>query len=67
MLIEQQAVIASMPVKEGFGYDHPDLPVSAAGPSRSSLGSPIIGTEGKAGKGKRRKTPEYTDSEEESS
>ncbi len=67
MLIEQQAVIASMPVKEGFGYEHPPLPGSAAGPSRSKHDSPAISVEGKPGKGKRRKTPEYTDSEEESS
>ena len=75
MLIEQKAVIASMPVKEGFGYEHPPLPASAAGSSRSKLDSPTISI-GKdiskdiakdTGKGKRRKTPEYTDSEEESS
>lgn len=59
MLIEQQAVIASMPVKEGFGYDHPPLPfsVNAKASSSSSRGD----------KGKRRKTPEYTDSEDEES
>ncbi|RSH91369.1 hypothetical protein EHS25_009668 [Saitozyma podzolica] len=49
MLIEQQEVIAKMPVKEGFGYDHPTLP------------------EVDRGKPKRRKTPEYTDSEDDSS
>ena len=67
MLIEQQAVIASMPVKEGFGYDYPALPVPAAGPSRIKVNSPAISLEGKGGKPKRRKTPEYTDSEEEES
>ena len=67
MLIEQQAVIASMPVKEGFGYEQPTLPVPASGPSRIKLDSPAISVEGKPSKAKRRKTPEYTDSEEESS
>lgn len=71
MLIEQQAVIANMPVKEGFGYDHPPLPPTAAAPSykQSSL-TPSAGTNGtnKADKGpKRRKTPEYTDSEDDES
>lgn len=58
MLIEQQAVIASMPVKEGFGYDHPPLPFNVSAKS---------GNSSKADKGKRRKTPEYTDSEDEES
>lgn len=58
MLIEQQAVIASMPVKEGFGYDHPPLPFSVSAKASSSS---------RGDKGKRRKTPEYTDSEDEES
>lgn len=61
MLIEQQAVIASMPVKEGFGYDHPPLPFSVG--AKGSAGSSARGGD----KGKRRKTPEYTDSEDEES
>jgi chromodomain-helicase-DNA-binding protein 1 len=61
MLIEQQAVIATMPVKEGFGYDHPPMPSVSS--SRSHADSPAASL----GKPKRRKTPEYTDSEEESS
>lgn len=62
MLIEQQAVIASMPVKEGFGYDHPPLPFNVAAGTKGSAGS-----SSKGDKGKRRKTPEYTDSEDEES
>lgn len=65
MLIEQQAVIASMPVKEGFGYDHPPLPFNV---SNSKGGSVTGGGSSRGGdKGKRRKTPEYTDSEDEES
>jgi chromodomain-helicase-DNA-binding protein 1 len=75
MLIEQQAVIANMPVKEGFGYDHPA--VAPAVVNSSSSGGRGGGSSSKAAaaaaaaaanaadKGKRRKTPEYTDSEEE--
>jgi len=64
MLIEQQAVIATMPVKEGFGYDHPPLPVPGA-PGYRAPASKSASVSGAADKGKRRKTPEYTDSEEE--
>lgn len=67
MLIEQQAVIASMPVKMGFGFETPPFPGAIAGPSRAKLSSPAISLDSKPGKPKRRKTPEYTDSEEESS
>lgn len=82
MLIEQQAVIESMPVKEGFGYDHPPLPVPsgfapstgaprAAPASRSGGGGATASASAAAAaagdKGKRRKTPEYTDSEDEES
>lgn len=70
MLIEQQAVIANMPVKEGFGYDHPPLPVAVAAPSSSSKAhhpAPSSVTSSAKDKGKRRKTPEYTDSEDEES
>lgn len=68
MLIEQQAVIANMPVKEGFGYDHPPLPPTVV-PSftkQSSLTpSASASATHKDSKGKRRKTPEYTDSEDD--
>lgn len=60
-------MIASLPAKEGFGFEHPPLP-SIAGPSKKP--SPSVASSSKdrdAGKGKRRKTPEYTDSEDESS
>ena len=95
MLIEQQKLIAKMPVKEGFGYEQPTLPPSIAasvsggaggsspaGPSRSkggarsgrggsaavddALGGDSAGA-GAKGKAKRRKTPEFTDSEDEDS
>jgi len=56
-----------MPAKEGFGYDHPSLPAAPSGPSRgrTAVSSPAISNTDK-GKAKRRKTPEYTDSEEDS-
>ncbi|KAL7419150.1 ATP-dependent DNA helicase Hrp3 [Cryptotrichosporon argae] len=63
MLIEQNAVIAKMPVKEGFGYEHPALPtpvINSATPTSAKAS-----TSNGADKGKRRKTPEYTDSEDE--
>ncbi|KAK8853315.1 hypothetical protein IAR55_004019 [Kwoniella newhampshirensis] len=65
ILVEQQALIASMPAKEGFGFEHPPLPAIVAGPS--SKASPSVTSNGKDAKGKRRKTPEYTDSENDSS
>ncbi|GMK59395.1 hypothetical protein CspeluHIS016_0800010, partial [Cutaneotrichosporon spelunceum] len=65
MLIEQQAVIASMPVKEGFGYDHPPIPAASA--SASFKPSSATPSASKNDKGKRRKTPEYTDSEDDES
>jgi chromodomain-helicase-DNA-binding protein 1 len=75
MLIEQQAVIATMPVKEGFGYDHPTLPNASGsssyrggGGSKSSAAATAAAAAAAAAaadKSKRRKTPEYTDSEEE--
>lgn len=75
-LIEQNALIAKMPVREGFGFEQPSLPVSAgAGPSRSQAGaakSPSVTSsvapapKSSAAKAKRRKTPEYTDSEDDS-
>ncbi|WWC91832.1 uncharacterized protein L201_006779 [Kwoniella dendrophila CBS 6074] len=70
MMVEQQAVIANMPKKEGFGFEHPPLPAIAPGPSGKA--SPVASTAPSAkeskdnGKGKRRKTPEYTDSEDSS-
>jgi chromodomain-helicase-DNA-binding protein 1 len=66
MLIEQQAVIANMPVKEGFGYDHPVIPATQAASFKHS--SSTTSASNKADpKGKRRKTPEYTDSEDDES
>jgi len=65
-MIEQQAVIASMPGKEGFGYDHPALPILAGSSSKRPVPIPIDSPALGNGKGKRRKTPEFTDSEEES-
>ncbi|OCF38014.1 chromodomain-helicase-DNA-binding protein 1 [Kwoniella heveanensis BCC8398] len=62
MLVEQQAVIASLPTKEGFGFEHPSVP-SLAGPSGKA--SPAASAKPDP-KGKRRKTPEYTDSDNES-
>lgn len=57
-----------MPVKEGFGYDHPTLPIP--GGSKARTDSPMASVASDKGapgaKGKRRKTPEYTDSEDES-
>lgn len=52
VLKEQQEVIARMPVKEGYGFAQPPVPPS---PSISAQAKP-----------KRRKTPEYTDSEADS-
>ncbi|WVQ77477.1 hypothetical protein IAR50_007163 [Cryptococcus sp. DSM 104548] len=65
-LIEQQAVIANMPTKEGFGLDH-HTTHHIAGPSKKA--SPAIAGSSKhaAANAKRRKTPEYTDSEDDSS
>lgn len=76
MLIEQQAVIANMPVKEGYGYDHPPLPVPvptsstsfrSSSSSKQSAAAAAAAATAAADKGKRRKTPEYTDSEDEES
>lgn len=75
MLIEQQAVIANMPVKEGYGYDHPPLPVAVVPASHSSSSSSkaiasaaaAASSSSAKDKGKRRKTPEYTDSEDDES
>ena len=63
----QKEALAAMPAKEGFGYDHPSLPAAPSGPSRgrTAVSSPAISNTDK-GKAKRRKTPEYTDSEEDS-
>lgn len=68
MLIEQQEVIAAMPVKEGFGYDHPPLPVlGTPASSKPQHAAPSSVSSSAKDKGKRRKTPEYTDSEDEES
>ncbi|ORX35357.1 putative transcription regulator [Kockovaella imperatae] len=70
MLIEQQAVLDSMPPKEGFGFDNPSMPLPLASSSKVKASSPMTSTtsdrpKGK-GKAKRHKTPEYTSSEEDS-
>ena len=71
VLLEQQAVLEKMPVKEGFGYDTPTIPPALAtsrktsSPAISLLEKDKSGKDDK-GKAKRRKTPEYTDSEDES-
>ena len=62
----QKEALAAMPAKEGFGYDHPALPaVPSSSKGRAAMSSPAISNTDK-GKAKRRKTPEYTDSEEDS-
>ncbi|KAK6909295.1 hypothetical protein I203_103312 [Kwoniella mangroviensis CBS 8507] len=66
MLVEQQAVIANMPTKEGFGFEHPPLPPIAPGKASPAISAATSKAEQQA-KGKRRKTPEYTDSDNESS
>jgi chromodomain-helicase-DNA-binding protein 1 len=66
-----------MPVKEGFGYEQSGLlshhPIASASSSKkkgSGADSPaaalVSAQASGSGKAKRRKTPEYTDSEEDS-
>jgi chromodomain-helicase-DNA-binding protein 1 len=71
--IEQQAIVSSMPVKAGFGYEQIQSPISAISKGKkkgSSADGPAAALVSAAGsekaKGKRRKTPEYTDSDDES-
>lgn len=66
MMIEQQAVLENMPAKEGFGYDPASLSLPSASSSKAKASSPLVSVTSEKGKAKRRKTPEYTDSEEES-
>ena len=70
MLIEQQAVIDSMPAKEGYGFDNPSIPLPLASASKPKASSPITSTTSEMakskGKAKRHKTPDYTSSEAES-
>ena len=69
MLIEQQAVLDSMPAKEGFGFDNPSMPLPLASSSKLKASSPMTSTTSekpRKGKAKRHKTPEYTSSEDES-
>ena len=70
-LFEQQAVLATMPVKEGFGFESPSAAVGSSSSKSGRVNSPLASITSdkcdKSGKGKRRKTPEYTDSEDESS
>lgn len=67
--MEQNALIAKMPVREGFGFEQPNIsvpgssskaPAAAQSPSVTSSAAPRAGS---AKAAKRRKTPEYTDSE----
>ncbi|EIW67175.1 hypothetical protein TREMEDRAFT_69728 [Tremella mesenterica DSM 1558] len=78
VMIEQQKLIEQMPVKEGFGYEQPVLQVRlpsmsstpGAGPSKARTSAVVddsLLASGKEGKAKRRKTPEFTDSEDEDS
>ena len=49
-----------MPPREGFGFEsHPTIPSS----SKARISPSVASTAAKTGKGKRKKTPEYTDSE----
>lgn len=66
-MAQQQALLASMPAKEGFGFEQPAFPAasSSKGRTAAAASSPAISNADK-GKAKRRKTPEYTDSEAES-
>ncbi|WVN87533.1 uncharacterized protein L203_102716 [Cryptococcus depauperatus CBS 7841] len=65
MLVEQQQVIATMPAKEGFGFANSSLSTVTGSFKKSS---PSVTSSSKdLSRGKRRKTPEYTDSEDESS
>lgn len=67
-MIEQQNVLASMPVKEGFGFEHtPATTGTPASTSKAKAFSPVASTSAAKGKAKRRKTPEYTDSEDDDS
>jgi chromodomain-helicase-DNA-binding protein 1 len=75
-MLAQQEIISTMPVKEGFGYEDSPIPLPAASSSVShryrstaadSPGVALVSAGPDKGKAKRRKTPEYTDSDEESS
>jgi chromodomain-helicase-DNA-binding protein 1 len=70
-LLEQNEMIAKMPRREGFGFEshsHPALTGLASTSKAAARLSPSVastsGPKSAAGKGKRRKTPEYTDSED---
>jgi chromodomain-helicase-DNA-binding protein 1 len=70
-IAEQEALIAQMPVKEGFGFESPVLPVPAIkmsnvkGKNRPS--SPVSDSKDKKSSSskKRHKTPEFTSSEDD--
>lgn len=70
--MEQNAQIAKMPTREGFGFEQPNLPGTSATPrGQAATQSPAASSSaplprGGSAKAKRRKTPEYTDSEDES-
>lgn len=70
-LMEQNALIAKMPVREGFGFEQPNISVpgssskGAAAAQSPSVASSAVPRGGSAkAAAKRRKTPEYTDSED---
>lgn len=60
-------MIAKMPVREGFGFESPSIAVAGSSKAAAARASPSVASKnGTSAKGKRRKTPEYTDSEDES-
>lgn len=68
-LLAQNEMIAKMPPREGFGFEAiPAIASASKGAAARLSPSVASSTAPKAGgaKGKRRKTPEYTDSEDES-
>lgn len=62
-LLEQNEAIAKMPPREGFGFDNPAISSISAG-GKARLSPSVASSAPKSGKGKRKKTPEYTDSED---
>lgn len=61
-LLEQNEAIAKMPTREGFGFENP-IPALLAN-SKVRASPSVAGSVIKSVKGKRKKTPEYTDSED---
>jgi chromodomain-helicase-DNA-binding protein 1 len=62
-LLEQNEAIAKMPPREGFGFEPPPVVSSS---SKGRISPSVASSHAQKGsvKGKRRKTPEYTDSED---